>query len=376
MGTGARSADRSPGGYPRHRPLQAGVLHRARPDAGADRPVGAAVRHPQLGGARRLLFGQHGGGRPVFHRFLVLGIRRARLGLRQVLPDVGRGGRPLLQPDQDRPGKAQAPWRQVRLRQPGAHRLFGDRRRMAADQARHGRPARHVDGARAAEARTVRLRIPGALHQRVLAGGAEPGAEGRRPVPARRERPAADLGYRQGSLQERHRRRHRPGAVRRIRGAGRPPRQDRDVADGRALSRRALRAGERGAGMRPAGRDHRAHRAGNGARRVQGNGRAADRVDRRVGPQARQGRRPPGGDVRDARHCGALQRLPFLPRDPHDPDAAGRARRARATSAPARRIRSRFRRTSCRKTTSTSSTRRTRRCRVRRSASRRVRKTW
>ena len=171
-------ADRPAGGYPCDRPVQAGVLYRARPDAGADRPVGAAVRHPQLVGARRFLFGQHGGGRPVFHRLLVLGIRRARLGLRQVFPDVGRGGRPLVQPDQDRPGKAQAPGRQVRHRQPGAHRLLGDRRRMAADQARHGRPAGHVDGARAAEARAVRLRIPGALHQCLVAGGAD--ARGRR----------------------------------------------------------------------------------------------------------------------------------------------------------------------------------------------------
>ena len=138
---GARRADRPPGRNPRDRSVQAGVLHRPRPDAGADRSVGAAVRHAQLGGARRLLFGQHGGGRSVFDRLLVLGIRRAGLGLRQVFPDVGRGGRPLVQPDQDRPGKAQAQGRQVRHGQPGAHRLFGDRRRMAADQARHGRPA-------------------------------------------------------------------------------------------------------------------------------------------------------------------------------------------------------------------------------------------
>ena len=36
------------------------ALHRPRPDAGADRPVRAPVRHAELRGARRLLLGQHG----------------------------------------------------------------------------------------------------------------------------------------------------------------------------------------------------------------------------------------------------------------------------------------------------------------------------
>ena len=92
-------------------------------------------------------------------------------------------------------------------------------------------------------------------------------------------------------------------------------------------------------------------------------------LDRRLGPHARQGRRPAGRDVRDARHLRALQRLPDLPRAAPDPDAARRARRARATSARARRTRGRCRRRSCRRTTRRS-TRRTRRSAARRSASR------
>ncbi len=57
-------------------PTQARFLHRARPDAGLVRDVGAAIRHPELGGARRLLLGQHGGRRPVHDRLFVLGVRR------------------------------------------------------------------------------------------------------------------------------------------------------------------------------------------------------------------------------------------------------------------------------------------------------------
>ena len=47
---------------------------------------------------------------------------------------------------------------------------------------------------------------------------------------------------------------------------------------------------------------HRAPRARDGARRVRGGDRAADRMDRRLGPPARQGRRAAGRVARDARH--------------------------------------------------------------------------
>ena len=47
------------------RPAQARLLHRPRPEPGADRLVGEPVRHAQLRGPWRLLLGQHGGGRAL-----------------------------------------------------------------------------------------------------------------------------------------------------------------------------------------------------------------------------------------------------------------------------------------------------------------------
>ena len=73
------------------------------------------------------------------HRLFVLGIRRARLGPRQVLHALGRGRGSLVEPDQDRTRQAQAPRREVRIDQSGPHRLFCDRRRVAADSSRHRR---------------------------------------------------------------------------------------------------------------------------------------------------------------------------------------------------------------------------------------------
>ena len=61
-------------------PKQARLLHRPRPEPVADRLVGGAVRHAELRRAWRLLLGQHGGGRALHHRRLVLGVRRAGLG--------------------------------------------------------------------------------------------------------------------------------------------------------------------------------------------------------------------------------------------------------------------------------------------------------
>ena len=49
------------------RSAKARLLHRPRPEPGADRLVGAPVRHPQLRRPRRLLLGQHGG-RPASTR--------------------------------------------------------------------------------------------------------------------------------------------------------------------------------------------------------------------------------------------------------------------------------------------------------------------
>ena len=70
------------GADPRTQSRRTRLLHRPRPVAGADRLVGAAVRHDQLRRARRLLLGEHGRRRAVHARRQLLGIRRAGLGAR------------------------------------------------------------------------------------------------------------------------------------------------------------------------------------------------------------------------------------------------------------------------------------------------------
>ena len=84
--------------------------------------------------------------------YLVLGIRRARLGSCEVLRAVGRGRGSFVESDQDRPRQAEAPRREVRLDQSDPHRLLGDRRRVGADPAGHRRTARARDRPRAADA--------------------------------------------------------------------------------------------------------------------------------------------------------------------------------------------------------------------------------
>ena len=79
-----------------------------------------------------------------------------------------------FEPDQDRAVGDAPARRQIRLGQPGAHRLFGDRRRMGRDQAGNRRPVRAGADPRAARGRPGRSRLSGALHQRRLAG--DPGA--------------------------------------------------------------------------------------------------------------------------------------------------------------------------------------------------------
>ena len=132
------------------RPAQARLLHRPRPEPVAHGMVGHDVRHAQLRGPRRLLLGQHGGGRHVHVRRLVLGVRRHRLGPHALLPDVRRRRGPRLQSDQDRARQAQEARRQVRLGQSGAHRLQRHRRRMDRHQARHRRAVRRLADPRAA----------------------------------------------------------------------------------------------------------------------------------------------------------------------------------------------------------------------------------
>ena len=176
MGRGARSRDRVAAAHPRERPEKARVLHRARSEPGADRLVGDPVRHPQLRRARRLLLGQHGRGRVLYHRRLVLGVRRARLGAHPLLHAVRLRRGPRFQPAQDRARRAEGAGDQVRLDQPGAHRLLGHRRRVARHPPGHRRAVRARAGARAAARRQDRCRLPDPLHQRALAG--DPGSGG------------------------------------------------------------------------------------------------------------------------------------------------------------------------------------------------------
>ena len=97
--------------HPRHRPEEVRAVHRARPDAGAHRPVRAPVRHAQLRGARRLLLGEHGRRHDLHDRRLVLGVRRPRPRPRQAVRDDRHRRRPPQQPDEDRAVEVQAPGR-------------------------------------------------------------------------------------------------------------------------------------------------------------------------------------------------------------------------------------------------------------------------
>ena len=111
---------------------EARLLHRPRPVPGADRLVGAAVRHAELRRPWRLLFGQHGG-RPAstpsaasFWEFGEPDWEHTKL-----LPACSASPRTTTRnPIKIGLGKLKARGRQVRLGQPDAHRLFRHRRRV------------------------------------------------------------------------------------------------------------------------------------------------------------------------------------------------------------------------------------------------------
>ncbi len=130
----------------RHRPEEIRPVHRPRPDAGPDRPVRQAVRHPQLRRPRRLLLREHGRRHDLHHRRLVLGVWRPGPGARQAVRDDRNGRGPPLQSAEGGNLQVQAQGRQVHFHQPGAHGLFRHRRRVDTDQARHRRgPAAGAD---------------------------------------------------------------------------------------------------------------------------------------------------------------------------------------------------------------------------------------
>ncbi len=113
---------------PQHRSQEARLLHRPRPEPGPHRLVGGAIWNAKLCRPWRLLFGQHGRRRALHLRRLLLGVRRARLEIHQILFALRRGRRPCLQSDQGGPRQAEGQGRQVRLGQSHPHRLFGHRR--------------------------------------------------------------------------------------------------------------------------------------------------------------------------------------------------------------------------------------------------------
>ncbi len=170
VGRGARHRHRLARQDPAERSAQARVFYRPRSEPGADRLVGEPIRDAQLRRPWRVLFRQHGGGRALYDRRLVLGIRRAGLAQHQVSADVRRRRGSRFQPDQDRPRPPQDQgYREVRLGQPDPHRLLRDRRRVARHPPRHRRALRPRPHPRAAARRQDRRGIPCPLHQCALA---------------------------------------------------------------------------------------------------------------------------------------------------------------------------------------------------------------
>ena len=307
---------------PRDRPAQVRVLHRARPDAGADQPVRAPVRHAELRGARRLLLGQHGRRDDLHDRRELLGVRRARSRAREaVRHDRHRRG-PPLEPAQDRDRQLQAQGRPLRLDQPGAHRLFGHRRRVDPDPSGHRRRAVHGAAARAARERSDRSRIPQALHQRAAARRprrrrarghvrARPrsgeGTAGRRPPSAQQAGLRQRVRHDQGRIPRRHRRRRRSGARGPLHARRRHARRAGVPAPARA--RRAVHARVGRGDHRHRGGAHRQARARARRNRAAAGVRAADRLDRRLGHRSCDHAGAAGRVPRDARPGGALERL-------------------------------------------------------------------
>ena len=293
--------------------------------------------------------------RDVHDRRLVLGIRRARLGPRQVLRHVGRGRGSSSNPLKIGLDKLKRRGAQLRLDQSGAHRLLGDRRRMDTDPARHRRRcwrSRIVHDA--AQARADRLGVPAsAIPMRRGWSCRRPACPATACSRATAAGQSAGLGHRRSQrFAERHtcptsRRRCSPRSTSPTAAA---PRPSFSLARG-TLPRRPLRAGNVAAECGVAAQTIRSPRAGNGGRRVQPGRRTADPLDRHARARSHDtGRRPPGGDARHARHRGALQRLSHLPRAARAADAARRDSTGPAASAPARRIRGASRCARCPKT--------------------------
>ena len=319
------------GADPRRATRRARVLHRPRPEPVADRVVGAAVRHAELRGAWRVLLGQHGGGRDVHDRRQLLGVRRAGLGARAVLPDVrgvaedhdsnpiklGLGklkarGAKFVSVNPVRTGYSAIAdeWIGIRPGTDGLLVLALMHELLRADKVDLDYLVRYTNapwlviaGARRGRRRAVRAR-------RATAGRCA-ATQRRRRSPARRDRRVARASSARSTLPDGRRAvpvfqllaeryldpRYAPDAV--------AARCGIDAATIRRLARRA------------------------GARGVRAGDRAAEPWTDWAGRRHETMRGPAGGDARDARHLGAFERLPDLPRAAPAADAARRDRYAR-----------------------------------------------
>src|SRR5712691_6633810 len=97
-------------------------------------------------------FAAHGG-------FCSVNMAAAGMGAPSPLHDVRCRRGPRFEPDQAGPFRAPPARRKIHLGQPGAHRIFGDRRRMDRHPPRHRRPLRPVADPSAVARRQDRFRL-------------------------------------------------------------------------------------------------------------------------------------------------------------------------------------------------------------------------
>ena len=218
---------------------RARLLHRARPDAGAVRPVGAAVRNTQLVGARRLLLGEHGRGWPLHHRlffwefgapdwehakyFVLWGVAEDHSSnpIKIGLDKLKRRGAKIVSINPVRTGYSASPTS-------GPHST-GHRWLAGAG-----------NRACVAQAWTHRLGVPDPLHQRTVAGRADAGHRWRWIVRARQGRQSDRMGPVGAARGQRSSAGHRAGVVRDGHARRRARREERFFPRHRALSRRSL----------------------------------------------------------------------------------------------------------------------------------------
>ena len=310
---GARDRDELARAGAREAPRAPRLLHRPRPEPGADRLVGAAVRHPELRRARRLLLGQHGRRRHLHHGRRLLGVRRARLGAHRAAAALRRRRGPRLEPPEDQSREAQGPRRPHRLGQPGPHRLQRHRRPVDRHHPGHRRPPDPQPRPPAAVGRPRRPRLPAALDQRLAPRRPRSRVPGLRQRAAGRPRPRARLGSRAEARGAGRRAGAQAGALWRLQ--HRPDLRQAGVpAHRRDLPRPGARPGSGGTGLRPRARHDPPPRRRAGAGRLRARDHPRPPLDRLPRRAPRDDDRPAGGGARHARHLRPLERLPDLPR--------------------------------------------------------------